>query len=57
LVRDMTHSGLSERHALRVIGMSASSYRYSAAADKNQVLREQIVSLAHRHRRYGSDMI
>lgn len=53
----MTHSGLSERHALRVIGMSASSYRYAAAADKNQALREQIVALAQRHRRYGSSMI
>jgi transposase InsO family protein len=53
----MTHSGLSERHALRVIGMSASSYRYAAVTDKNQALRERIVALAQRHRRYGSGMI
>jgi len=53
----MTHSGLSERHALRVIGMSARSYRYAATADNNQALREQIVTLAQRHRRYGSGTI
>jgi hypothetical protein len=28
LVRHMTGGGLSERRALRVIGMSASAYRY-----------------------------
>lgn len=53
----MTTRGLSERHALRVIGMSASSLRYQAAPDRNQALRERIVALAHRHRRYGSGMI
>ena len=42
---------------MRVIGMSASSYRYAAAADRNEALRAQIVALAQRHRRYGSDMI
>lgn len=49
--------GLSERHALRVIGMSASAYRYEPAPDRNQSLREQILALAHRHRRYGAGMI
>jgi transposase InsO family protein len=48
---------LSERHALRVVGMSASAYRYQPAPDPNQALREQIVALAHRHRRYGAGMI
>jgi hypothetical protein len=57
LVRHLTGQGLSERHALRVIGMSASAYRYCPAPDRNQTLREQIVALAHRHRRYGSGMI
>ena len=57
LVRHMTTRGLSERRALRVIGMSASSLRYQAAPDRNQALREQIVTLAQRHRRYGSGMI
>jgi transposase InsO family protein len=57
LVRHMADHGLSERHALRVIGMSASAYRYQPTPDTNQPLREQIVALAHRHRRYGAGMI
>lgn len=57
LVRHMTERGLSERHALRIIGMSASAYRYQPAPDRNRELREQIVALAHRHRRYGAGMI
>ncbi len=57
LVRHMTDRGLSERHALRIAGMSASAYRYQPAPDRNQGLREQIVDLAHRHRRYGAGMI
>lgn len=57
LVRHLTGHGLSERHALRVVGMSASAYRYQPIPDRNQALREQIVTLAHRHRRYGAGMI
>jgi putative transposase len=53
----MTARGLSERHALRVVGMSASSLRYQPVPDRNAVLREKIVALAHRHRRYGAGMI
>ncbi len=37
--------------------MSASSLRYQPAPDRNAVLRETIVALAHRHRRYGDGMI
>jgi len=57
VVRRMTASGLSERHALRVVGMSASSLRYQPAPDRNTALREAIMALAHRHRRYGAGMI
>lgn len=57
VVRHLTSRGLRERHALRVLGMSASAYRYRPAPDHNQALREQIVALAPRHRRYGSGMI
>lgn len=53
----MKDRGLSERRALRVIGMSASALRYQPAPDRNEVLRQRIVALAHRHRRYGSGMI
>jgi len=57
VVHWMCGRGLSERHALRVVGMSASSLRYQPAPDRNGALREAIVSLAHRHRRYGAGMI
>jgi transposase InsO family protein len=57
LVRHLADYGLSERHALRVVGMSASAYRYQPAPDRNQALREQIQVLAHRYRRYGAGMI
>jgi putative transposase len=53
----MTERGLSERRALAIARMSASSYRYAPAPDRNGVLRERIVALAHRHRRYGAGMI
>ena len=53
----MTARGLSERRCLKIIGMSASAFRYQTAPDRNQALRERIVGLAQRHRRYGSGMI
>jgi transposase InsO family protein len=53
----MTGQGLTERHALRVVTMSASSFRYCPALDRNVALRGKIVTLAHRHRRYGAGMI
>lgn len=53
----MCDTGLSERHSLRVIGMSASALRYRPAPDRNVSLREAIKALAHRHRRYGAGMI
>ena len=53
----MTKKGLTERHALRVVRMSASSLRYRPAPDRNIALRERIVTLAHRYRRYGAGMI
>ena len=57
LVRYMALRGLSERQALRVARMSSSALRYEPAPDRNQALRQQIVALAHRHRRYGAGMI
>lgn len=53
----MVDSGLTERHALRVVGMSASTYRYQPAPDRNEALRAQIVEIAHRYKRYGAGMI
>ena len=57
LVRRLTTRGLSERRALAVVQMSASSLRYVPRPDTNVALRARIVALAHRHRRYGAGMI
>lgn len=53
----MRTKGLSERAALRIVKMSASSLRYRPQLDRNAVLRAKIVALAQRHRRYGAGMI
>jgi hypothetical protein len=42
----MISHGLSERRSLRVIGVSASAYRYEPAQDRNCALKEKIVALA-----------
>jgi len=57
LVRWLTTKGLSERQGLRVAGMSASAFRYTPRPDRNVGLRERIIALAQRHRRYGAEMI
>ena len=57
LVQYMVSRGLSERRALRVLRMSASALRYVPAPDRNGPLRERILALAQRHRRYGAGMI
>ncbi len=48
---------MSERQALRVMQMSASALRYRPRPDGNVALRERIVAMAQRHRRYGAPMI
>jgi len=53
----MQTKGLSERRGLQVVAMSANSQRYRARPDRNQAVRERIVALAQRHRRYGVGMI
>ncbi len=57
LVREWIDAGASERCALAAIGMSASALRYRPREDRNVELRERILALAHRHRRYGVGMI
>ena len=56
-VRCMVGKGLSQRRALAIVRMSASAYRYAPRPDHNVELRERIVALAQRHRRYGVGMI
>jgi putative transposase len=53
----MVTRGLSERHGLRVVHMSASAFRYVPRPDPDPALRDRIVALAHRHRRYRAGMI
>lgn len=53
----MRARGLSERLALKIVRMSASSFRYLPKPDRNAELRQRIVTLAQRHRRYGAGMI
>jgi putative transposase len=53
----MIDQGLSERRSLRIAGMSASAYRYAPRPDHNVDLRQRIVALAQRHKRYGVGMI
>lgn len=57
LVRHLMDRGLSERRALAVVRMSASAWRYAPRPDRNTALRERILALAHRHKRYGVGMI
>jgi putative transposase len=57
VVRAMVVAGLSERRALTVVRMSASALRYVPRPDPDPGLRDRIVALAHRHRRYGAGMI
>jgi putative transposase len=53
----MVTRGLSERRALTVVRMSAATLRYVPRPDRDPALRDRIVALAHRHRRYGAGMI
>jgi transposase InsO family protein len=53
----MVDKGLSERRSLAIAGMSASAYRYPTRPDRNGDLRQRIVALAQRHKRYGVGMI
>jgi transposase InsO family protein len=54
----MIECGLSERLACQTVGLSRSTYRYqprpaTRSQPNEQQLREQIIALAHKHRRFG----
>ena len=57
VVRELVTRGLNERRALMVVQMSAAALRYVPRPDPDPGLRDRIVALAHRHRRYGAGMI
>ncbi len=57
IVRQLQERGLSERQALRLVGMSASTLRYQRRDDGNGWLRERLTQLAGQHRRHGYRML
>ncbi len=57
VVRQLQGLGLSERRALRLVGMSASTLRYEPRDDGNEGLRERLKELAGQHRRHGYRML
>ena len=52
-VRQLRGQGLSERQALRLASMSASTLRHQPRDDGNGRLRERLTELAGQHRRHG----
>ena len=57
VVRELQEKGLSERQALRLVGMSPSTLRYAPREDGNEQLRERLKELAGQHRRHGYRML
>ena len=57
VVRQLQERSLSERQALRLVGMSASTLRYQPRDDGNGRLRERLTELAGQHRRHGYRML
>ncbi|MGE4049452.1 MAG: IS3 family transposase [Piscinibacter sp.] len=57
VVRQLQGLGLSERQALRLVGMSPSTLRYRPRDDGNGRLRERLTELAGQHRRHGYRML
>jgi len=57
VVRQLQERGLSERQALRLVGMSASTLRYQRRDDGNARLRERLTELAGQHCRHGYRML
>ena len=57
VVRQLRSLGLSERQALRLVGMSPSTLRYQPRDDGNERLRERLTELAGQHRRHDYRML
>jgi len=53
----MTEHRFSERQACKLLEIDRSSYRYEPKPDKNGPLRQELVTLAKRHPRYGYRML
>ena len=57
VVRQLQERGLSERQALRLVGMSAGTLHDEPRDDGNGWLRERLTELAGQHRRHGCRML
>ena len=57
VVRQLQGLGLSERRALKLMGMSPSTLRYRPCGDGNVALRKRLRELAGQHRRHGYRML
>ena len=57
VVRQLQGLGLSERQALRLVGMSPSTLRDQPRDDGNARRRERLTELAGQHRRHGYRML
>ncbi|MDH3209469.1 MAG: IS3 family transposase [Burkholderiaceae bacterium] len=57
VVQEFKALSLSERMALKLVGISASVLRYQPRDDGNSKLRERLKELAGQHRRHGYRML
>jgi hypothetical protein len=57
VVLELRDRGLSERQALRLVGVSASCMRYQPADDRNDRLRQRLKELAGQQCRHGYPML
>ena len=57
IVRQLQGLGLSERQALKLMGMNPSTLRYRPCGESNAALRERLKELAGQHRRHGYRML
>ena len=53
----MKEHQFSERRACRLVGISRSSLIYQARPDRHARLRERLITLSGKHRRYGYRML
>ena len=49
----MDERQFSKRRVCRLVGISQSSFAYQARPDRHARLRERLITLAGKHRRYG----
>jgi len=53
----MEEHQLTERRACRLVGISRSCLAYQACPDRHARLRQRLITLSGKHRRYGYRML